>query len=151
MVMRKTIEMVGIVIMLTCAAMAQATDTPAPTPTGTPTPATSINVAFWQQACPTPPCTSDNLIPNLGPQFSRGGGYETGFVQMDSGTGTVDLVCTVAHGFKEIALATLTGADCDTTPANCLKDFQTVCDEIKFRVTSCDACKASAVLRRFPN
>lgn len=114
------------------------TQTPTSTPTQTPTQTVERQGALAQGytcgaggTCPTPPC-------DVPVTLAARQGHKTVALTTAAGSATTALMCRVVTSSEEpdIALASMSGATC-TTPANCLKEFDTWCDEVFLRVTAC--------------
>lgn len=122
------------------------TATPTSTPTLTPTLGKRAGALLWHARCPSPPCYSEDAFPDQGSgRLDDRGGHKTAIVSVVAGTATVALACSTPQS-AEIYLASLSGANCDT-PANCLKEFDTQCDDFKFKITACSGCLVDAWLR----
>lgn len=102
---------------------------------------------FWRQGCSQTPCYSDDYFKDQVPTIlDDEGGHKTVIVNVAAGTASVAIVCSVPQS-AEAYLGTLTGANCDTTPANCIKEFDTQCDDLKLKIVSCTDCLVNAWIR----
>ena len=135
-------------------ATATPTDTPLPTdtptitntPTRTPTPTQTLkpqDAISLQEPCPTA-STCDIRYGK-----SARAGHKTVAISTTTGTANVALMCRPDTGnlAPEITLSTHSGTTC-TTAANCLKEFDTWCEEVFLRISACNACAVSGWIKR---
>ncbi len=114
------------------------TNTPTTTPTATPTVQREGALAQGYTCgvggtCPTPPCDLPVTVAAKSHEHHRV------VVGARGEAPTVKVICRPVSGWlaPEVVMGSLTGATCDTTAANCLKDFDGPCDELFLRVTAC--------------
>jgi hypothetical protein len=121
-------------------ALAQ-TNTPTVTPTSTPTPTPTVEAGGSLAqgytcgaggTCPTPPCD----VPITRPAQA---GHKTVTIGARGQAPTVKLMGRPVLGWlaPEVLISSMTGASCDTTAANCIKEFDGYYDEVFLRVTAC--------------
>ena len=125
-----------------------ATNTPTGTPTNTPTQTPTITATAdklaglmaYRQTCASPPCDYTDLVEDRPQSFvDSGGGHKTVTVLNDVGTASVDILCRVAgKQSPAVVVGTMTGATCSTA-ANCVKEFDTWCDDLWPRITACSS------------
>lgn len=120
------------------------TTTPTRTPTLTPTLAKGAGALLYRSGCGSPPCYSANFFEG----GKDNGGHKTAAVSIPVGTGTVAVACKVGQS-SEILLGSMSGTSCDTK-ANCLLEFDTLCDDLKFKITACTGCQVDAFSRVAP-